>query len=69
MLYGVFIFCLDLWVVDVNDILTFGLMMMSFQHGSSLLSKSRNKSYLYIRLNLLGPDLILKLKGSHGLID
>jgi hypothetical protein len=30
MLCGVFAFDLDLWVVDVNDILTFGSSRMSF---------------------------------------
>ena len=58
-----------LWCLDVNDTLAFGLRMMSFQHGGSLLSRPRNKSYLYIRLSLLGADMILKLKTSHGLAD
>jgi hypothetical protein len=69
MLCGVFAFSPNPWVVDINDILTFRSRMKSFRHRGSLLSRPRNKSYLCIRLSMLGVDLILKLKTSHGLAD
>jgi hypothetical protein len=69
MLYGVFVFGLDLWVVDVNDILAFGSRMMTFWHGGSLLSRSKNKSYLCIGLSLLRVYVILKLKTNRGLTN
>jgi hypothetical protein len=69
MLYRVFAFGLDPWVMNVHDILAFGSRMMSFRHGGYLHSRLRNKSYLCIGLSLLGGDLILKLKTSHRLAD
>jgi hypothetical protein len=69
MLCGYFAFGLNLWIVDVNDILAFKLKKMSFWHGGSLLSGPMNKSYICIGLSLLGTDLILKLKTSHGLAN
>jgi hypothetical protein len=69
MLYRVFAFGSDPWVVNVYNILTFGSRMMSFRHGAYLHSRLRIKSYLCIELSLLGGDMILKLKTSHGLVD
>jgi hypothetical protein len=48
--------------------LTLELKMMNFDMGF-LLSRPRKMSYLYIKLNLFGTDLILQLKINHGLVD
>jgi hypothetical protein len=61
--------CLDLWVVvDVIRFLALGLRRMSFDMDF-LLPKSVNMSYLCIKLNISGTDLMLQLKISHGLAD
>jgi hypothetical protein len=70
MLCGEFAFRSDpSRVVDVNDILAFGSRRMSLRHGGSLLSRPRNKRYLYIGLSLFGTDLLLNLKTSNGLAN
>jgi hypothetical protein len=69
MFYEVFAFGPNPWVVDVNNILAFGLRMISFWHGGSLFSRPMNKNYLCIGLSLFGADLILKPNTRHGLAD
>jgi hypothetical protein len=54
--------------MDVIHFLSLGLRRMSFGMGF-LLPRPRKMSYLCIKLNLPGTDLILQLKISHGLAD
>jgi hypothetical protein len=60
--------CLDLWVVDVNNFLAFGLRKMSFDIRF-FASGLRNISYLYIELSLFKTYKLLQLKISHSLTD
>jgi hypothetical protein len=60
--------CPDLWVVDVIRLLALGLRRMSFGINF-LLPRLRKISYLCIKLNLFGTDLMLQMKISHRLAD
>jgi hypothetical protein len=65
----VFNFGLDLWVVDVIIILTFGSRRKSFGMRAFSLSGSRNNSYPCILLSLSSANLVLNLNFSYGLAD
>jgi hypothetical protein len=67
MLCGVFALGLDLWVMNVNDILTFGLRKMSFSLRV-LCSQGRGIMATYA-LDYVCLDLILNLMISHRLAD
>jgi uncharacterized protein YebE (UPF0316 family) len=59
----------NLWVVDVNNILTFRVEEDKYWLGGSLLARSRNKCYLCIGWCLFGINLKLNMMISHRLAD
>jgi hypothetical protein len=68
LIHKVFVYDLDPWVVDEIYILAFGSRRKSFGKRLSTL-RSRNKSYLYIGMSLLGANLLCirgKREGGGG---
>jgi hypothetical protein len=60
--------CSDFCVVEIIRFLALRLRRMSFGM-CFMLSRLRKMTYLCIKLNLSGTDLMLQLKISHGLAD